>query len=302
VSFSLALLGESARAERALTVVTEGASRVGEQTPLMVAHMQNALAARAIMSRNRQAAAQHYEQAARAFESIGAMRLASGTLNNVGAMYIELGAYARATPVLRRALGLAEQAHSRYARAMAGLNLSVALARTGAWDEARQLQALAIAEFALQQDIRAQSSAHGAASEVLLELGQLQEAEREANSALAVAGQHKPARAAALAILADVLLSQHRDTDALHAATTGMEILAETALEERESLLRVCYAQALLRTGERDKALSALQTAVALLDAELQRIESAELRNAFRSAPEHARIFGLYAEHAEATA
>jgi tetratricopeptide (TPR) repeat protein len=296
VSFSLALLGESARAERALTVVTEGASRVGEQSPLMVAHMHSALAACATVSRNRQGAALHYERAARAFEQSGAMRFASGTLNNVGAMYVELGAYARAVSTLRQALDLADQSRSRYAQALARLNLGMALSLAGALEEALIVERLALAEFEAQGDVRLEATARSALAQMLMARGEVELAEIEARRAMAVAAQHKPARAAALAILSHILLAAERNGEALDVAREGMEILAQTPMEEREALLRVCYAEALSRAGDTDAAREVLQTAVGLLTAELEGIESVELRQMFGSIPEHRRTFELFAE------
>jgi ATP/maltotriose-dependent transcriptional regulator MalT len=294
VSFSLALLGESARAERALTVVTEGASRVGEQ-PVMVAHMHSALAARATVSRNRQGAADHYEHAARAFESMGAVRLASGALNNVGAMYSELGAHSRAVDVLRRALALADKARSPYAQALARLNLGVALACTGSLEEGIQVETLAISEFESQLDIRLEATARSALSQMFLDQGDLARAEQEVRRALTVASHHKPARASALTMLAQLLISQERFNEALEATGEGMGILAQTPMEERESLLRVCHAEALWRLGFADEARKELRDAADLLDAELQRIDAPELRETFRSIPEHRRTFELRA-------
>jgi tetratricopeptide (TPR) repeat protein len=313
VSFSLALLGESARAERALTgvsegatrggapaggaraltVVTEGASRVGEQTPLMVAHMQNALAARAIMSRNREAAAQHYEQAAAAFESIGAMRLASGTLNNVGAMYVELGAYERAVDVLQRALSLADEARSRYAQALARFNLGVALSQTARVAEAMGLERLAIDEFELQSDIRLEAFSRCALSDMLLKAGDVEAAEREARKAVFAARNHQTARASALAMLAHLLLVCRRPGEALPVAREGMAILSEGPLEERESLLRVSYAEALRSTGEVEQAREVISAALTQLRAELDQIDDPALKESFCRVDEHARTFAL---------
>src|SRR5690606_2099379 len=158
-------------------------------------------------------------------------------------------------------LRLAEQARSPYAEALVRSNLAIALAHTGSLGEAMELEKLAIAELERQGDVRLEAGARCALSDMLLSSGAQDAAEAEVRRALAAAGEHKPARASALAMLAHVLLSRNQYAEALAIAEEGMAILAHSAMEEREALLRVSYADALRRVGRLAEARAAIRSA-----------------------------------------
>ena len=193
----------------------------------------------ATLAHDRHAAALHYARAADAFEAIGAERLASGSLSNVGNMYGELGDFARAVEVFERALAIAERSRSRYARALVQFNLGIAWSFSGRLAQAIELEQIVIREFAAQGDVRLEGSARCALSDMWLRTGALERAEAEARHGLEVVAQHPPARAAACAALAYVLLESGRAGEALAFTREGMTLLAGTPMEEREAQLRL---------------------------------------------------------------
>jgi len=295
-AFSLALSGRAERAGQALELAKAAAASPAARTPLAVAHFESALAIAAILARDRHAAAAHYERAAEAFESVGAERLASGALSNVGNMYGELGDFARAVEVFERALTMAERSRSRYAQSLVQFNLGIAWSFSGRLAAAIELEQTVVREFEAQGDVRLEGSARCALSDMLLRAGALDQAEAEARRGLQVVAQHPPARAAACAALAFVLLETGRENEALTFTREGMTLLASTPMEEREAQLRLCHAEALLKTGERAEARSTIEAAARLLHDDIGKISDPALRQSFEAIREHRRILELQRE------
>ncbi len=295
-AFSFALSGHPERADRALDLAKEAAQSPAARTPAAVAHFEAGLAMAAIISRDRHAAALHYERAATAFESIGAERLASGAWGNVGNMYGEMGDHARAVSIFTRALAAAERSRSRYARSLVQFNLAIARSFTGELDEAIALEEEVIREFQAQGDVRLEASARCALSDMLMRAGALQKAEAEARRALDVGAMHKPARAASCAALAYVLLAADRFDEALAYSTEGMALLETTPMEEREAQLRLCHAEALAKSGKVAQARVTIEEAVRLLWQDIGKISDPALRRSFEAIPEHRRTFDLQRE------
>src|SRR5262249_9247589 len=137
-------------------------------------------------------------------------RSACGQRVNVGYAYMGIGAYAAAEGALRSALVAAERMGLHNVTATARNNLGLALARCGAVEEARRVEAQAI-RAAIEQGGKRMEGAWGASLAIRLEgAGHLEAGEREARAAVDILEAAPPARAYALGALAQVLMARVR--------------------------------------------------------------------------------------------
>jgi eukaryotic-like serine/threonine-protein kinase len=91
-----------------------------------------------------------------------------------------------------------------------------------------------------------------------------------------------PLHASGLAILSTIELERGNAARALDAATLAMEYLHEVgAVTEGESIIRLCYAEALEATGRVDEAVTAFAEARENLLERASRIRNPQWRRSF---------------------
>jgi hypothetical protein len=231
--------------------------------------------------------------AADAFERAGDLRSAGTQRANQAYAYIELGAYDAAQQWLRQVVATAERMGLRDLVAGARHNLGIALARTGAMEEARTMETAAVRASVAQRNRRLESGCRTYLATILLLSDDLAGAEREARAAVEILSVAPPMRAHALGTLAQVLRAQRRPAEALAAAEEAMKLMhSVTGVEEGESLIRLAYAEALIDNG-RD-ARGAVAVAADRLRQRAARISDPAWRQSFlERVPDNARILEL---------
>jgi tetratricopeptide (TPR) repeat protein len=296
ISFALVLLGRAAEAE-ALLVEADRITRESDGLePMTLAHLSHARAARAMVLRKVESAAQLFAEAAEGFEQSGALRLASGARTNVAAMYLEMGANEQALEALERASSAAERVGARYTLSLARLNRGIALGRLGKLTQAAEVLGEVRAELERQGDRRLMASAACALSEVLLDSGRLEEAETEATRAVAATEGLASSHAAALATLALVLLGKGDVASALSTARSADAERRQATMEEREVLLDLVLSEAERAVGELDSARARIVRVATELGRRAEELVSPELRRDFlERVPEHRKALALCA-------
>jgi tetratricopeptide (TPR) repeat protein len=293
VTTQLAFTGELRRAARLLDGIAPRAAAAGD--PLVLAHFFQARATLASFAGEAHAALRLLEASAQHFEQIGDARGATIQRANWGSMAIELGGHAEAARALREVIAAAEPLGLPGVIATARHNLGVALARCGDLDEAREVEAEAARMHAAQGDQRLEGSSRAALAEILAMGGDLDAAEAEAARAVALLAVSPPLRAVALAVAARLRLARGRVEAAVEAAGEAHAILTSLGgIEERESLVRLAWAEALEASGRRDEAAAALAEGARILRDRAERIEAPAWRERFLTAvPENARTLDL---------
>jgi len=174
--------------------------------------------------------------------------------------------------------------------------LSWLYADRGALDEARALSTQLIESSHAHHDGLGQSRGHWALAEALRRLGDLEAADREIQTALAMAMPLD--QPGARATLSAIRLAQGRAGDALAAAEDAMARCAAMGGcgMFRGAFVRLAHAEALHATGAHDAAGRALADARARLLAIADRIADPDHRASFlERVPENARTLALAA-------
>ena len=132
-------------------------------------------------------------------------------------------------------------------------------------------------------------------ADVLLRLGDLEAAEREARAAYERALRLPLDQAAATALLAAVLLAEGRAAEALAVAEEAMgRYQALGIFGFKGALARLVHAESLAAAGDRQAAAGALAAARARLLANAAKIDDPALRRSFlERVPENARTLAL---------
>ncbi len=290
VAMQLLLAGEHAAAERVLARLAGAAGRLGDLPPLCVARTCFARATRAMVAGDIGAVLEEATRAVAAYERAGDLRNVALLRTNLGAAYVEVGAYAEAGDALRAALAAAERTGLPAVAAYARENLALALGRQGEHREAAALAAAAATLFEASGDRRNLGLSRIYLAAARLGLRALEPAERAATAAIEALAGVPPARADALATLAAVLLEAGRDAEALEAVSEAATLLSTLGgIDEGEALLRLVHARALARCGRSDEARTAATAARARLVERAGKITDERWRASFlERVPEHA--------------
>jgi tetratricopeptide (TPR) repeat protein len=227
------------------------------------------------------------------FERVGAARNVCIASVNAGYAFLKCGAYAEAERALKEALANAERAGLLYVMTAAKHNLGLVLARLGALDEALAVEADALALAQAQGDPRIEGGSHVYLAMIHQFRGELDDAEREARTAIAVLKSVPPTYAVACAVLASTLLQKRAPREAIGVASEAIGLLESLGgLEEGEALVRLVHAEALNATGDAEGARVAIRAAKARLEERAVRLRESPLKATFLEAiPEHARTF-----------
>jgi tetratricopeptide (TPR) repeat protein/predicted Ser/Thr protein kinase len=226
------------------------------------------------------------------FGAVGDLRNACRSRANVGYGQLMLGAYAEAEASLREAIAGATRIGLHTVTAQAQHNLGLALARRGRFDEARRIEAAALAAFDAQGNRRLGAAAHNYLAMIEILAGNPRDAIDHAQRAIDYAVD-KPA---ALCVYRGTLSTAHRlagnAAAALAEATRAIELVdTHGRPEEGEAAIRLAHAEALRAAGNLDDAQRAIAEAHSRLVAAAEKIGDLERRRAFlEDVTEHAEI------------
>lgn len=239
---------------------------------------------------------QHSRAAVAAFDAAGDVLAACAQRSNVGYGCIELGLYAEAEAELRTALAQTERAGVDPMVANPVRNtLAIALRGLGRLEEARGLADEVVRAFAAQGDRRMETDARSNLAAILLESGELEEAEEQARAAIAASEGIAPMRPKAVAALGRVFLAQGRLGEARIVATEAWELIERLAATTPDEIgVGLLHAETLWATGDEDGARAAVVEAARRLRQRAERIGRSAWRESYlRDIPEHARTLKL---------
>ncbi len=210
------------------------------------------------------------EKAIAAYTAAGDLRNACLQHMNLGTCLAQLGQADQAVAALRRALVEAERLGATYTAARVRQRLGHALVLQGHRDEAIALLTQARQAFVEQGDLRAEATT---CAELADASPGKPEAEIFLRHALSRVEHHPPIRAALSAQLARLLLARGAVDDALALPRPALALIERGGpVEEREALVRLAHAEALLAAGHHDAA-----AAVAWVAAQRLRTRAARL-------------------------
>lgn len=200
--------------------------------------------------------------AVRKFEQAGDARNSCLQRGNAGYGYLQAGDYARAIELLRASLEIAVANKLGNVITSVQVDLGHALARLGETGEAVECLTQAAERCAEQRIKRLEGPARCYLAAALIDAGDLARAREEALRGVELTADHLPARAMALATLANVELAAGAPEAALRSANRAMgqlQLLGGTG--EGESLVRLAYAESLLAAGQEKAARDAVTIA-----------------------------------------
>lgn len=290
--------GYGAHAERLIDVLMH-ASPTQQQIPIVAANIEEAAAWRAMYGGDRVQSYQRFHASAMGFARAGDIRNQIRVGSNASALRMMLGEYEEAAADLRILRNLSTRLQLENVSANIEQNLGLALTYQGALEEARELEERAIASFSAQGDRGLESAARIYLAVILMRLGRLDEAEKQAIDALALAANTPAFICLALAVLADVKRAMGRVSEASPFAEQAMTLLNELGnIEEGEAIVRLVFIECLFELGDYERARGALRQACQRLRADAVRIVDPLRRQRFlREAPEHRRTVELAAVH-----
>jgi eukaryotic-like serine/threonine-protein kinase len=224
----------------------------------------------------------HRRAAAQCFAEAGDRRSQTHQLSMVGSVYNKVGCHAEAVEVLRPAREAAQQLGIANVLAQVDNNLGFALCALGALDEGLAIEEEAVQLFHAVQNRRLEAGSRGYLARYLKVAGRLDDAEREARTAVELAETTPPTLAHLLAMLASVHLAQGKHEVALREAEEGHRMLeALGGLDEGEALVRLVLAEALAANDRQAEAVVAIREAKERLLARAAPINDPLLGQAF---------------------
>jgi eukaryotic-like serine/threonine-protein kinase len=240
----------------------------------------------------------HLDRATRAFEKAGDLRNALDCATNSGLRALAAGDYATAERHGREVVATGERSAMRHMVASGRYVLGVAVAMQGRLEEGEALEREALSFFVASQSRMMSASSHAFLATILLLRGALPEAEHEAREAVSDSIGNRQLETTNRGLLAQILLAQGRTAEALPVSAAAHAMLEEQgAIEEREILVRLVYAEALAADGRQEAMRAILSAARERLVSFASRIANPEMRERFlREVPENARTLRLAAQ------
>ncbi|AUX34505.1 MULTISPECIES: serine/threonine-protein kinase [Sorangium] len=230
-----------------------------------------------------------------AFEMAGDRRNACGERGNLGSVYAELGDFETAESTLREVLEESDRLQLQELKLSAESNLARVLACRGRLADGRALAEAAVTSSRGAGMVRTELFARCYLAKIVLGLGDLEAAEREARSAIALLESAPTLGVQAIAVLVRALLGLGRTDEAMRAAAEASAQLSEFGtLEEGEPFVRLTYAEALAASGRRAEASAAIASARDALLARAEKLSDPTWRERFlRDVPDNARTLEL---------
>ncbi|MBI4511586.1 MAG: protein kinase [Deltaproteobacteria bacterium] len=235
------------------------------------------------------------EAAALCFDVAGDIRNTCQQRASVGYACMKVGLYAEAEVALSDALATAGRTGLHNVTNYAKHNLGLVLSLRGCLEEARVVEAEAVAAFLAQGDRRMEGASRTYLATIRAMAGEREEAAREAACAVDILTASPPLRAHALATLAQIELMDGNDAQALEAAREAMHLLETLGkIDEGDALVRLVYAEALQATGAVEGARAAIAAARDRLVAQAALVTDPALRESLLTrVPEHAHTLSL---------
>jgi tetratricopeptide (TPR) repeat protein len=227
-----------------------------------------------------------------AFEAAGDARNACISLHNAGYALCHIGDVEAAEASLLRSMRLADQLALRGMVLSAKVNLGIAKARMGDFASAAALEREAIEGFRTLKSRVPEATARVYLGIILRNLpSELEGAEREVRTGIAILPDSPVLAAAAYGALATVLLVRGKRQEALAAALEGQRLFDRAGgVVDGESLFLLAHAEALHATGRVDEARAAIRNARDRLMSRAERIDDPKWRTTFlERVGEHAR-------------
>ncbi|MFO0759125.1 MAG: protein kinase [Byssovorax sp.] len=296
-TFHLRFADRNDEAEALLERAAEVTTLTGGD-PVVLGQLQSARASRSLSDGDVGDYLRRMEDSWASFEQVGDLRGACARAMNVGYARLSLGEDVEAERALRAAIAQAERLGLHNVRFYGKHNLGLALCRQGKLDEARTVEAEAVAAFAAQGDRRMEGASRIYLGLIHLDAGDARTALAEAVTVTGDAACSPPLRASALALQAEALLRQGRGAEALAAAREAMDTLGGLAgIEDGESRIRLVYAEALREAGDLTAARAAIGEARARLLKRAAKVADETLRASFlERVPENARTLAVAGE------
>lgn len=272
-----------------------GAGSSGDTAPFVRAWIDVASAEIALHSGDLTAYVQHIHSAVELFTSASDLRNACLQRANLGNGFLQLGAHELATSALEESIGIAEPMQLAFIAGTARANLGIALARLGRVQEGIQSLTVALEHSRIQGNVRAEAYAMTYLARMYAQQGQVDAAFAYARQAAALAENVPGLRGFALAVQADIMLTQGQPAVALELAAAAMGILQELeGVEEGESLIRVVHALALRGLGHAQEGKRWINVARRGLRGKAARISDERWRQCFvENDPDNARMLRI---------
>lgn len=273
------------------------AGNTGDTAPFVRAWIDVASAEIASHSGDLTAYVQHIHSAVELFTSASDLRNACLQRANLGNGFLQLGAHELAAAALEEAIGIAEPMQLAFISGTARANLGISLYRLGRVDEGIQSLTVALEHSRIQGNVRAEAYAMTYLARMLAQQNQVDVALASTHQAAHLAENVPGLRGFALAVQADILLTQGQPAAALDLATAAMNILQELeGVEEGESLIRVVHALALRGLGHAQDGKRWINLARRGLRAKAARIGDERWRQCFlENDPDNARLLRIAA-------
>jgi tetratricopeptide (TPR) repeat protein len=261
--------------------------------PLVLARIEQA---RALQALDYSIHFEHMKKVRALFETAGDRRNACVQAANLGYVAVSLGALDEAEQLLVPALEVAEDLGIVRIVAIFRQNIGLLRHYQGRNAEAIELERESVAALDAQGDHRLAAASLVYLSMALAASGEIDQAFDAARRAVELAEAMPPMHATTLAHLADLELARGAHTDALDRAREAYAIMERLGgLEDRESLVRAVYAEALLVTGRDGDARRVASDSVAALEQRAARIALEARRESFRKAADNARVYAVAA-------
>ena len=269
----------------------------GDTAPFVRAWIDVASAEIALHSGDLTAYVQHIHSAVELFTSASDLRNACMQRANLGNGFMQLGAYELAATALEESIGIAEPMQLAFISGMARANLGISLANLGRIDEGISSLTAGLEHSRIQGNVRAEAYAMTYLARMLARQNQFDVALASARQATQLAENVPGLRGFALAVQADILLTQGQPAAALELATAAMSILQELeGVEEGESLIRVVHALALRGLGHAQEGKRWLNLGRRGLRTKAARISDERWRRCFlENDPDNARLLRIAA-------
>jgi tetratricopeptide (TPR) repeat protein len=267
----------------------------GSTEPLLAAHLHQWRFTAAAVSRRFEERLREAKAGVAACELAGSSR--AGCLARVqwGDALLVLGMFPQAEDILKEALHKAESLGLAFQVTSAEITLGEVCAARGGSEEGRSMIAKVAEEARARGSAFQEGQARVVHARILLDLGALEQAEREARIASEITSTSYSLNAFAHAVMAQILLRTQRPFEALAVATKAKNVLDSLGtIEHGDALVRLVFAEALHAVGDIDAARAALSDAYAFILRDAQTIGDDEMRQSFlNNVPEHARILEL---------
>ncbi len=238
------------------------------------------------------------EQSIRGFESAGDYRWSARDHANVGYAYLLLGVYDVAELELCAAKDVARRIGVDFMARVVDHNLAIVRLRQGRIDEARELEARAVAAFEEKRSLRLLGFSKIYQARIELRAERPDEALEFARQAVEVLSAAVPSlEPYALAAVSRSQLARGETDDAVATAARAMQLMSSRGrADEGEPFVHLAQVLALKESGQRQAAAAAVRAARERL-LERGAVMDATLRDSFLSnVPENSGLLSLAAE------